>query len=305
MVVLKMRYAIISAAAIVFGLNHFRNLVQFSGNENRNGIKVMTWNVRLFDLYNWSDNLNTRADMFSLIREQSPDILCMQEFFSRDQSEFSNLDTLLRSQHAQYHHVEYSITLHGRDHWGMCTLSKFPVIGKGKVLFSKNSNNFCIWTDLKTDDDTVRVFNVHLQSNHLQQKDYELLENPDEKNNEQIIASSKSILKRLKISIPKRAQQADTVSALIRSSPHPVIVCGDFNDPPFTYAYRKMKNDLCDAFTESGIGFGITYTGAFPPYRIDYILHDKIFNSSSYKTINEKLTDHFPVVCHLSKVNSE
>ena len=110
---------------------------------------------------------------------------------------------------------------------------------------------------------------------------------------------SKNILRRLKRAFVKRGKQADIISMHIASCPYKTIVCGDFNDTPASYVYRSIRGNLKDAFVESGSGFGQTYAGKFPQFRIDYILHSKDFTSKQYHSIPETITDHYPIVTYL------
>ena len=96
-----------------------------------------------------------------------------------------------------------------------------------------------------------------------------------------------------------RAIQADTLSSRIKKSPYKVIVCGDFNDTPVSYTYNTVKGDLIDSFEESGSGIGQSYNGAFPSFRIDYVLHSKDIKSISYSCPKIPLSDHFPVVVRI------
>lgn len=97
-----------------------------------------------------------------------------------------------------------------------------------------------------------------------------------------------------------RAFQARKVADHIKKSPYPVIVCGDFNDTPVSYAYRKVKGELKDAFVEAGWGISNSYNGELPSFRIDYILHDKKFKAVNYSRDRVVYSDHFPVRCRLS-----
>ncbi len=262
-------------------------------------IKIMSYNVKVFDLYNWSHNIETRAKIFDLISDESSDIMCFQEFFSRDSSRYNNLDTLLKFQKAKNVHVEY--TSHARllQHFGIATFTSYPIISKGKVDFGYRSNNICIYTDIKIDDDTIRVYNMHLQSIAFSRDDYKYAEELQKDIEAEDIERSKNILKRLKLAFEKRAAQADLIEQSIASSPYPVIVCGDFNDTPASYTYNTISKNLIDSFIESGNGFGKSYVGAFPSFRIDYILHSNKFQSYNFQTIRKELSDHFPVITNL------
>ena len=258
-------------------------------------IKLLNYNVRLFDLYNWTGNVKTRAKIFSLLSKADPDIICFQEYYTRDEGDFQNTRDLQKLLKAQSH-VVYGISLRKIDHWGLATFSKYPIVQRGTAIFEYGNTNFAIYTDLKINDDTIRVYNAHLQSNHLKEEDTKFLEEPDSLSNDEALKRSESILKRLKKASIKRAAQADELKAHIDSSPYPVILCGDFNDPPFSYTYRVLSKNLLDAFVENGRGFGVTYSGAVPFFRIDYALHSEQLKCKSYKKINTKLSDHYPIV---------
>jgi endonuclease/exonuclease/phosphatase family metal-dependent hydrolase len=174
-------------------------------------------------------------------------------------------------------------------------------VGRHSVHFSKKGGNIFIATDIKIKDDTIRVFNTHLESVRFAWKDYKFIENLNKEDVEQNeIEGGITILKRLKKAFQQRANQVRLLKDAMRKSPHPVILCGDFNDTPSSYTYGILSRGIKDAFRESGNGFGKTYTGPFPSFRIDYILHDKSFDSREYRTITEKLSDHYPISCRMS-----
>jgi endonuclease/exonuclease/phosphatase (EEP) superfamily protein YafD len=170
------------------------------------------------------------------------------------------------------------------------------IVGKGEIKFP-NTFNVCIYTDLKIGNDTVRIYNNHLQSIKFLKEDYVLIDTIRLQYNERQVLGLQKILVRVRDAFRTRAQQVDDVSAQIRRSPHPVIVCGDFNDSPVSYSYKTMRNKLKDAFIESGNGIGYTYRGKFPSYRIDYILYDPLFRSYEYESPKLELSDHYPVIC--------
>lgn len=265
-------------------------------------IKVMSYNVKSFDLYNWSNDKETRNKIFELINDESPDILCFQEFFTRDTSKlFNNLDTLLQFQKAKNTHIEFTTTKRKVNHWGLAIFSTYPIISKGKIIFDPKNNNICIFSDIKINNDTVRVYNVHLQSIHFNYVDYQFVDDIMNNKETEELEKSKNILRRLKKGFIKRSGQTELVAEHISNSPYPVIVCGDFNDPPASYTYHSISQNLKDAFIESGNGFGRSYVGKFPSFRIDYILHSKQYRAYDFRTIREELSDHFPVYCYLEK----
>ncbi len=263
----------------------------------------MSYNSMLFDLYNWTKNKQSRNIILTTLAEENPDILCLQEFYtSEEKGDFNNIDTVTHLLNAKNHHVEYTTTLRGNDHWGIATFTKYPIIKKGKIEFNTSANNMCIYTDVVIKADTVRIYNMHLQSIRFSKADYKFLDevNNDTTDTKDELEKSKNILRRLKRAFVKRATQADGIAAHIEKCPYKIILCGDFNDTPASYVYHTVRGNLKDAFIESGSGFEQTYTGKFPRFRIDYILHSKEFKSKNYHHLSESLTDHYPVVSYVS-----
>jgi endonuclease/exonuclease/phosphatase family metal-dependent hydrolase len=264
-------------------------------------IKIMTWNVRNFDLYNWSHNKETRQHMLSIIRAQNPDILCLQEFYTHDKdTAFDNIATL-RKMGYRYWHFNNGFTLRHKEHWGLAIFSKYRIDNKQEIEFATYPRvNGCIMDDIHLPDTTFRLFCIHLQSVFFNDSDYAHITKPepvDEKGRKDMT----TILQKLKKAFVKRAGQADTVARAIQQSAYPVIVCGDFNDTPGSYTYEVIQNELRDAFLEAGFGLGQTYIGPVPAFRIDYVLHSPVFMALSVSTMHKKLSDHYPVVVELSR----
>lgn len=257
----------------------------------------------LFDLYNWSKNKESRNIILTSLAEENPDILCLQEFYtSEDKNDYNNTDSVTKLLTAKNHHVEYTTTLRTNDHWGIATFTKYPIVKKGKIEFNTRSNNICIYTDVIIKKDTVRIYNMHLQSISFSKADYKFIAEvkSDSIDADEEVEKSKSILRRLKRAFVKRGTQAELINEHINRCRYKVIVCGDFNDTPASYVYNTIRGNLKDAFVESGNGFELTYAGKFPHFRIDYILHSPEFISKNYHHLSETITDHYPIVTYLS-----
>ncbi|REJ81806.1 MAG: endonuclease [Bacteroidetes bacterium] len=262
--------------------------------------KLMSFNVRLFDLYNWFNSHDTKARLFSYLKKEAPDVICFQEYYTstREDGSFRNTDSI--SKHiARYSHIEFTTVLKKTDYFGIATFSRFPIINRKKIPFPNSGGNFFIYTDIVKGKDTVRVFNTHLESVRLKWEDYRFIENlgNDEVNQDELDGGMK-ILKRLRTAYQKRVMQVSQLRDTIRNSPYPVILCGDFNDTPSSYSYRILSDKLLDAFRESGSGLGNTYAGPLPSFRIDFIFHSQQLKSHRFKTYrDEKLSDHYPITC--------
>lgn len=296
------REALISLMAILICSFTIRNYVQisFSDSGSNSDIKVTSYNSMLFDLYNWSKNSQSRQLIIKQLQEINPDILCLQEFYESDRfPQFFNIDTVLNTLNTKYYHVEYT-TNFKHNHFGIATFSKYRIINKGKIVFNTKSNNICIYSDVLIGEDTVRIYNMHLQSISFSENDYKFigdLQDDDDAKDE--LENSKTILRRLKRAFVKRADQSELVSASIKSCRYKIILCGDFNDTPASYAYNLISDNLRDAFIEKGSGFGKTYAGKFPQFRIDYIFHSKDLECTQFTRSEEAYTDHFPITAYL------
>lgn len=292
---------------VLIGIGKIFGIIQFNPDSadektllKEGHVKVMSWNVRLFDLYNWFHNDETRHNIFTFLKEESPGIICFQEFYSTDRKkpDFKNADTVKHYLNSKYSHIEYTVTLRKTDHWGIATFSKYPIVKKQAVHFAKKGGNVFIISDIKIGNDTIRVFNTHLESIHFGWNSYKFIENL---NNDDIqqdeFSGGITILRQLKKAFVKRAMQVEILHDSIEASPYPVLICGDFNDTPSSYSYEILSDDLEDAYKLSGHGLGKTYSGPFPSFRIDYIFHDDKIESTGFRTIHKNLSDHYPVSC--------
>lgn len=296
-----------SLILVLLGIGKVFNIIQFnsiSKDENilrtEGQLKLISFNVRLFDLYNWFHNNETRNNIFTFLKAESPDIICFQEFYNTDRKapEFKNSDTVKYYLNAKYSHIEYTITLRKTDHWGIATFSKYPIVKKQEVHFAQKGGNIFIISDIKIGEDTIRVFNTHLESVHFGWNSYKFIENLNNDDVQQDeLKGGITILRQLKKAFVKRATQVEILHDSIEASPYPVLVCGDFNDTPSSYSYEILADNLKDAYKVSGRGFGKTYTGPFPSFRIDYIFHDDKIETTAFRTIHENLSDHFPISC--------
>jgi endonuclease/exonuclease/phosphatase family metal-dependent hydrolase len=302
----RKKTALFSLFIILIGWGKIGDVYQISNNSINENIskdsllKVMSYNVRLFDLYNWTENKNTRNNILELIRNQHSDIICFQEFFHEDTGIFNTLDTLKEIQEAKNVHIDYSAHVKNVNHWGIATFTKFPIVEKGLIHFKDSSDNISIFTDVLFHKDTIRIYNLHLESIRFRRADYETLKKITGKEDETNLDGPQRIISRMRRAYIRRARQTNVIREHIEASPHPVIVCGDFNDTPTSYAYHQIAKNLDDSYREKGNGIGSTYVGMIPFLRIDYVLYDPIyFEALDLKVIKKKYSDHYPVVSTL------
>jgi endonuclease/exonuclease/phosphatase family metal-dependent hydrolase len=260
----------------------------------RNSISLLSYNVRLFNYYNWNKDTSAWQRIIDFIHAENPDIVCFQEFITLPGTNH-DLESLKRKMAPlSYSHVYYSDQVPGKLNFGMATFSRYPIVHKKMIDFEESLNG-SISSDIVVGNDTIRIYNCHLQSIRLR-KDYNdladsILFNYSEKQLDEL----KDISQRMRHAYIKRAEQANRMKHDIASSPYPVIICGDFNDTPVSYTYKTMAEGLNDVFVKSGSGIGSTFRGNFPYVRIDYVLYDPEFRSQYFKIRKVKLSDHYPV----------
>jgi endonuclease/exonuclease/phosphatase family metal-dependent hydrolase len=303
----KKRLALISGIAILIGFNHLTAYFQFIPSFNSpvqegKTIKVLSHNVKLFGWYNWRTNIKDRDKMIKNLEGIDADVLCFQEFFHHSGADiFETKEPLRRILRRRYMHEVFTTSLHGNQHYGIATLSKYPIVNKGIINFAGEGSNVCIFTDIYISGDTVRIYNAHVASIRFSSSEYDFIEKLKSENGDDKpeLKDGVPILKRLSRAYKRRAAQVNTIREHMANSPHPVIFCGDLNDTPVSYSYNRISNDFTDAFGESGWGIGNTYIGSFPSFRIDYIFHDPSMTSHSYETHPEEVSDHHAISCEI------
>ncbi len=295
------RFALISGIAILAGWTVVLNYIGFRENtaimvpkSSESFLRVMTYNVHNFKQFGDKNDQFTKDQILNIIRNEQPDVICFQEFFSRKRGEYNFKKYILEILKTEHYYFKPS-TDNGYEAIGMAIFSKFPIKNKGNIQFAKKMNwNEAIWVDLKKDDKIFRVYNVHLQSIRFQPEDYKYLENVKQKIDTDV-ESSKKIGSRLKTAFIKRSNQVKMVKSHSDSCTVPYIITGDFNDTPISYTIKTISKGLNNSFREKGSGFGVTYNGAFPNFQIDYIFTSPEFSVKNYLIINKKMSDHFPV----------
>lgn len=262
-------------------------------------IKVMTYNVRMFDFWDLAHDPEDRKKMLAFIKRENPDILCLQEFFTIEKSGYKAAEIFSALSYLPYSHVHVFSNNNGK--YGIATFSRYPIVRRKTIPF-EGSSNATIISDLVIKGDTFRIINNHLQSIHFIKKNYDFVEKFQlSKADTSTYSGILDITKRLRNAFILRSQQVQTVSNKISGSPYPVIVCGDFNDTPNSFTYQKMRRGLKDSFVEAGSGISHTYKGTFPSFRIDYILYSPALEAITYATPKIPYSDHYPVVSHLRK----
>jgi len=296
-----LRYeAFISVVIIAIGFTHFSNYIKLTkpSGDKTNTFKVLSYNVRLFNYFE-NNGTNSEKKIVDFIKAQKPDVICLQEFFGLGIPAQKEAAFIVELGEKYYSHIK--VLGNGKNRfYGIATFSKYPIVRKGEIIHP-GSSSLSIYTDILIGKDTIRIYNNHLQSFRLMRMERSFIEEMTASDDKETIGEVKSISVSLKKGFIRRSLQAQVVKDNINRSPFPVIVAGDFNDTPVSYAYRKIRKGLNDSFVNSGYGAGFTYRGNYPPNRIDYILYDKSLNNSYFEILRIKYSDHYPIIAYFKK----
>ncbi len=244
----------------------------FDEADSKDDLSVMSYNIRSFNTYGNIDDPNIYEKTFDFIAKEDPDIICFQEANYLKKEDFEKYP---------YQHLKY-INIADRVLLGI--FSKYPIVREGTLDWPNSFNNGA-FADILYKGDTLRIYNLHMQSLNVRPKTDSLLGNPYE-----------NVYKRLTKAFGKQTSQAHFFLNHREKVGYRTIVCGDFNNNQFSNSYRLVKGDMVDTFEESGSGFGGTYNFLGFPFRIDFILADPEFNVQTHTNYDVEFSDHFPVM---------
>ena len=273
------RKFMLSFVVLLIGYFSFGSLYKFSASkkiENPQNMKVMNYNVRLFNLYEWIPEKGIETKIIDFIKRESPDVLSIQEYHPQKNIDFS------------FFKYKFEKLSGKKIKSGQAIFSKFPIVNSGSIEFPDTANN-AIFADVVKGKDTIRFYNIHLESMHIDTK----VENLKKENSERLF-------KRIGTTFKMQQFQTELFLKHKQQCKYKIVICGDFNNTAFSYVYRQIKGDLNDTFKEAGNGFGRTYDFKFFPVRIDFIFADKAFNVNGFQAYNQHYSDHYPIMTTLS-----
>ena len=270
----------------------------FNKKKHTQNIRIVDWNVRSFN--GLSKNIDakrlTRNEVAEIITNMQADIVCLQEFNSSTQRDYADNISLFTKAFPYYFFSRDYLRNKGNYHSGSIIFSKYPIIDSGKTKFP--IAECLIFAYILKGNDTIRVFNTHLQSFKFKKEDYIDIEKIKEQD-EETLSASKNIFNKMKLAFTRRGVQSDIVRSQRDLSNLPSIVTGDFNDVPNSYTYFNIKGNWQDCFLKKDFGIGKTYLSLAPTLRIDYILADNRFSVKQFDMVDEDLSDHMMLVTDL------
>lgn len=301
--IVRWRYVVLSLLAFALCYPQIRTYMPTNFHSRKipeKSIKVLSYNVMSFGNMKKEDGRNPILDY---IIKSDVDIVCLQEhvLWEGGKKNIRPRDVGEALKVYPFQDVR-PVGQEGGTNKLAC-YSRYPILS-ARVLDYESSYNGSVIYEIKINEDTVTLINNHLESNKLTKEDkvvYEdMLKDPDAR---KVKSGTRQLVRKLAEASVIRSAQADTIARAIRNTPHRyVIVCGDFNDSPISYAHRVISENLDDAFTQSGWGFGISYNQNKFYFRIDNILLSKNLQATNC-TVDRSIkdSDHYPIWCYVSK----
>jgi len=288
-----------SLVALLMGYPFFAAGYQWAPKEaphSETDFRVMTYNVRNFNFHKYiSGPMPVKEGIEKLVTREQPDLILFQEY----------MEYFLTPELPGYQkHFQKTAATHS---FGFATYSKFPVLNSGLVSYGLEGERVVgdfAFSDIKIGPDTLRIFNVHLASIGLELHKYDFIKEPLATDQTEIERDAKDIVSRLLHAFRLRGQQMPILLNAIEESPYPVMVCGDINDPPLSYAAFQLSRKLQDSYRTSGAGWAKTFVKAPFPLRIDYIFYNPEMEAFNHQIIPEIHSDHYPVMVDFKRTKS-
>lgn len=250
----------IAVAASLPLLSAYAPLIPHTPDPSSTTLRLVSWNVS-----NFMVKRDTMLQAARHINHLSPDIICLQE---RPHESLVSWDDICDAFPCHPHTVRNS---REDEVLNLAILSSHPIIGRGERQFEETYNRY-LWADVQVGSDTLRVFNVHLQTTGL---------NSDSKWSDVATVFTNAV---------ERDRQTDILYDDVGNSPHPVLLCGDFNDAPNGYPARRLRHKLTDLSCRWPLSG--TFKGMGGVLKIDYMMCDPDMEPISYQLTDTPWSDH-------------
>ena len=282
---------LLSVAAIVLRWSLLPLFIQAGGNskvppadEHPYMVTMMSYNVHLFNGNGKekADHDSIARQFIKLVRNEAPDVLCLQEFVTL--KKVNIIDSLALMGYNHYASTRYKP---GGAPYSTVIFSRLP------ITFVKAVDKDKLLVELMRDGQRMRLLSVHMDSYGLDPSDFEAVERM---RHGDVHEGDRRTLAKVKATVLNHEREwNESVAPMVEGSTIPMVVAGDMNDIPSSWLYHQLTRSLKDTYVEKGLGFGTTYNGGFPAFRIDMILHSEGLKTLSYKRIKSPLSDHYPI----------
>ena len=271
--------------------------VHASGEVPLGALKIMTYNTWGFGSQRGTGNdeeakKKARRDILQYIADEDCHVVCIQEGIYHKAME-ADIDSIIKPK------MPYLDTCKIEGGTMLMVLSKYP-IKKHEALKYESTGNLSAAFYLDVNGKELIILNNHLETNKFSMEEKQQFGDmvKGDMGRSGIKTESKFVLKKLGAAAAVRAPQAEAVASYVRMHKgRSMIVCGDFNDIPISYARRTIAKDLEDCYVSTALGPGFTYHRNGMYVRIDNVMCTDDLDSYSFH-VDKKCTisDHYPVV---------
>lgn len=296
----KRAWVVLPLLAVSLNYQYFQSTFQWPWKNiqltetSKHHLTIASYNIEGFY---WVARDTNRYSVAKMVEKNNIDILCIQEH-----CEESNADSALILRRIGLPHR--AVFFNRKTDWanfGVTLYSRFPIVRSGNIDFG-SERNASIWADIQIGErDTIRIFNNHLQTTNVSPNTRKYEEYGSIKDWHGQARVLVNILEQLKTNFQIRARQAQLVRRHIDTTKYPVVICGDFNDTPISYAFNHIKgDDFTDSFIAAGKGYGHSFKGIKGLLRIDFVAYQSDFACISYHSPSLPWSDHNPVITKLA-----
>ena len=260
-----------------------------------NGIRIMSYNVHMFRSVGIEevDKEQFAYQVMNMVKDQAPDILCCQEFGGFKKGVLRSKCIENFAEVAGFQYIYYN---RKSNYGGNVIFSKYPIAKVTEDSGFGKENTYGVMVSVDAGEKGYfHVANVHLLSYMITDNEIDILMSTPERQNLDTIG--KTLVHKLSYAFQRRSEELRQVQEGMPPVGGPIIVCGDFNEPPLSYNYRQMqKAGFVDTFTKVGHGIKPTYAGKLPLLRIDYIWANDGVTPLNFKRYRWKASDHYPIM---------
>jgi endonuclease/exonuclease/phosphatase family metal-dependent hydrolase len=287
----------------IFSVFSFHSKQTYTEVKQNNSIRLLSWNVKNFtDSQITSDTPgNPRRGIINFIKNSNADILCIQDFSEfKGPGVYSSMTDIKNE--GNFAELYFSIDFekqyfYGLHQYGTTIFSKFPIIHSGIISYSPiKMKESLAFADLKIGNDTLRVFNTHLQSMNLNFDAAKEIADGLVTYEFTFLSTHPTKWERIKYYDVKHANQAVYIKSVLDTTKYSFVFCADLNSVPSSYVYHALQKGLTDAFIAKGSRLGQSYESISPTLRIDVVLMSKSLKPVQYSSPQLHYSDHFPIV---------
>jgi endonuclease/exonuclease/phosphatase family metal-dependent hydrolase len=261
--------------------------ISFDGSSpDKETLSVLSFNSKFFRKAKTYEAFS--LDMIQWTVNHPGDIKCLQEYSTN--SRWPELDVTAQMERRGYHAFTFSSKMKKNNHNnGMAIFSKYPILKSEVIQQDTTSANAVLYADIKIEKDTLRIYNAHFESMNLQLHRFKTPDNT--------IGNFRELISKLKKGSINRSIKINSLIEHTQNSPYPFIICGDFNETPYSYIYQQLQALFTNSFEAAGNGFGFTLNSPLFFLRIDHHFYGKGITAKNFKVDRTmSISDHFPTL---------